>query len=66
MLSRLYIFIFRFQTLIKEMEGNLSFLEKLKDFDKRKGKEIAARAYQDLEIMELKVIIKKITMYLDG
>ena len=63
MLSRLYIFIFRFQTLIKEMEGNLRFLEKLKDFDKRKGKEIAARAYQDLEIMKLKVIM---TLYLDG
>ena len=48
------------------MEGNLRFLEKLKDFDERKGKEIAARAYQDREIMKLKVIIKTIIMYLDG
>lgn len=48
------------------MNENLRFLEKLKDFDERKGREIAARAYQDLEIMKLKVIIKAITMYLDG
>ena len=48
------------------MKGNLRFLEKLKDFDERKGKEFAARAYQEQEIMKFKVIIKAITMYLDG
>ena len=48
------------------MQGNLRILQQLKDFDERKGKEIAARAYQDLEIMKLRVIIKAITMYLDG
>ena len=60
-----YILIFRFQRQMKEMEGNLRFLEKLKDFDERKGIKMAARAYQDLEIMKLKVIIKAIPMYLD-
>ena len=50
---------------MKEMEGSLGFLEKLKDFDGRKGIEIVARAYQHLEIMKLKVIVKTITTYLD-
>lgn len=40
-------------TLIEKMTGNLRLLEKLKDFDERKGKEIAARAYQGLEIRKL-------------
>lgn len=48
------------------MKGNVRFLEKLKDFDERKGKEFAASAYQEQEIMKFKVIIKAITMYLDG
>lgn len=59
------LLLFLFQTLVEEMKGNLIILEKLKDFDERKGKEIAARAYQELEIVKLKVIIKT-TMNLDG
>ena len=50
---------------MKEMKGSLRFLEKLKDFEVRKGIEFAARAYQDLEIIKLKVIVKTITTYLD-
>ncbi|XP_067054263.1 guanylate-binding protein 6-like isoform X3 [Acropora muricata] len=41
-------------TLMKEMQGNLRILKQLKDFDERKSQEIAARAYQEQEIMKLK------------
>ena len=54
--------MFLFQTLMKEMQGNLRILKQLKDFDERKSQEIAARAYQEQEIMKLKVIIRAIKM----
>ncbi|XP_074617681.1 guanylate-binding protein 6-like isoform X1 [Acropora palmata] len=41
-------------TLMKEMQGNLRILKQLKDFDETKSQEIAARAYQEQEIMKLK------------
>ncbi|XP_015757605.1 PREDICTED: guanylate-binding protein 6-like isoform X4 [Acropora digitifera] len=49
-------------TLMKEMQGNLRILKQLKDFDETKSQEIAARAYQEQEIMKLKVIIKAMKM----
>ena len=43
---------------MKEIQGKLRILHRQKDFDERKSQEIAARAYQEQEIMKLKVIIK--------
>ena len=60
-LSLRYLCFF-FQTLMKEMQGNLRILKQLKDFDERKSQEIAARAYQEQEIMKLKVVIKAMKM----
>ena len=42
------------------MQGHLNILTKLKDFDERKSQEMAAHAYQQQEIMKLKVMIKTI------
>ncbi|XP_015752495.1 PREDICTED: guanylate-binding protein 6-like isoform X3 [Acropora digitifera] len=41
-------------TLMKEIQGNLRILHRQKDFDERKSQEIAARAYQEQEVMKLK------------
>ena len=48
---------------MKEMQGNSRILIQLKDFDERKSREIAARAYQQREIKKLEVIIKTIAMW---
>ena len=47
---------------MKEKQGNLRILKQLKDFDERKNQEVAARAYQEQDIMKLEVIIKTIKM----
>ena len=61
----LFIFlIFLLQELMREMEGNLNYLTRLKDFDERTSQEIAARAYQQQEIMKLKVIIKTVAFFI--
>ena len=45
--------------------GKFKISGKTERFRRKKGYKMAARAYQDLEIMKLKVIIKAIPMYLD-
>ena len=47
---------------MKEKQENLRILKQLKDFDERKNQEVAARAYQEQEILKIKVIMKTIKM----
>ena len=46
------------QDLLKEKEQYLGILAQLKDFDKERSRELAARAYQERERKKLEVRMK--------